>query len=313
MKIIVLEPLGVSYDRIKESAVNALGSNVEVIFHSTRTTSVPELIERGRDADILVLANMPLKKEVLEGCPKVKFISVAFTGVDHIPMDYCRERGITVSNCAGYSTVAVSELVFGLLISVYRNIVKCDAAARAGKTKDGLIGRELFGKTFGVVGTGAIGLRVAQIAKAFGCMVLAYSRTVKNVDAVKYVSLDELLRESDIVSIHTPLNDSTRRLINRDKIALMKPSAVLINTARGGVIDSRALAEALNSGKIAGAGIDVFDFEPPLPTDDPLLNCKNTVVTPHVAFASEEALISRGNMVFENIARYLSGSPINVM
>ena len=314
MKIVVLEPLGVATDRIEKSAMDALGEAAEVVFYPTRTDSVTELIERGHDADVLVLANMPLKKEVLKGCPNVKLISVAFTGVDHIPMDYCHEKGIIVSNCAGYSTRAVSELVFGLLISVCRNIVRCDVAARSGKTKDGLIGTEIYGKTFGVVGTGAIGLRAAEIALAFGCRVIAYSRTKKDIPGIEYMELDELLKESDIVSLHTPLNEHTRHLISAEKIALMKPSAILINTARGGVVDNDALASALKGGRLAGAGIDVFDQEPPLPTDKtPLLDCETAVVTPHVAFASKEALITRGDMVFQNIAAWNDGNPINVM
>ncbi|MGN1112105.1 MAG: NAD(P)-dependent oxidoreductase, partial [Acutalibacteraceae bacterium] len=147
----------------------------------------------------------------------------------------------------------------------------------------------------------------------FGCEVYAYSRTVKDIDGITYLALDELLSNCDIVSLHVPLNDSTKGLINADNIKLMKKNAVLINTARGPVVDSAALADALNSGAIAGAGIDVFENEPPVAEDHPLFKTPRTVVTPHVAFATKEALETRADMVFENITAYLDGSPINVM
>ena len=263
-----------------------------------------------------MLANQPLSAEIINGCPKLKMLSVAFTGVDHIALDACRARNILVCNAAGYSTNAVAELTFGLAISVIRNIVPCDARCRKEGTKDGLVGFELFGKTFGVVGTGAIGARVAKIAAAFGCRVLAYSRTAKQelVDAgVQYVSLDELLAQSDFVSLHVPLTDATRGLINAAAIAKMKQGAVLLNTARGPVVDSAALVEALNAGKLAGAGIDVFEGEPPIAENHPLCSAKNTVLTPHVAFASREALETRADIVFANIEKWLNGAPQNVV
>ena len=184
----------------------------------------------------------------MERCPNLKMISVAFTGVDHVDMDYCRERGILVSNCAGYSNTAVSELVFGLALSLYRRIIECDRAVRAGKDKTGLVGLELAGKTFGIIGMGAIGTRTAQLAKAFGCRVLGFNRSPKQVEGVRMVELDELLRESDIASLHVPLTEQTRGMIGEREIGLMKPSAILINTARGPVVDSAALAAALKEG-----------------------------------------------------------------
>jgi len=238
---------------------------------------------------------------------------VAFTGIDHIAMDACRKHGVTVCNCAGYSTSAVADLVFGMLISLYRNIIPCDRVCRQGGTKDGLVGVELEGRKFGVVGTGAIGLRVARIAQAFGCEVLAYSRTVKDVEGIRFVDLKTLLSECDIVSLHTPLNDGTRGLMNRERIGWMKKDAVLINTARGPVVDSEALAEALSEGRIGGACIDVFEKEPPVEKDHPLFSAPNIIVTPHVAFATKEALVKRAVIVFDNVAAYLDGTPKNVM
>ncbi|MPN05242.1 Hydroxypyruvate reductase [bioreactor metagenome] len=180
-------------------------------------------------------------------------------------------------------------------------------------TKDGLVGFELEGKTFGVIGLGAIGTRVAKIAQAFGCNVIAYSRSFKRIDGVMFTELDTLLETSDIVSLHVPLNDKTRCLINKEKLALMKPNAILINTARGPVIDSDALAEALREGRIAGAGVDVFEIEPPLNPAHPLLNASNVIATPHIAFATKEALVKRAVIVFDNVAKWLAGAPQNVI
>lgn len=313
MKIVVIEPLGIPMENLKATAEKIIGEKAEIVYYDTKTTDTAELSERGKDADIIVVSNLPLKREVLENCKNLKMISVAFTGVDHIAMDYCREKGITVSNCAGYSTESVAELVFGMLISLYRNIIRCDEAVRNGGTKDGLVGFEIKGKKFGIVGTGAIGLKTAEIAKAFGCRVYAYSRTQKEIEGITYIPLDELFSECDIISLHVPLTESTKGLINAEKLALMKKTAVLINTARGPVVDSSALAEALADGKIAGACIDVFENEPPVAKEHPLLNAPNVIATPHIAFATAEAMEIRAGMVFENVTAYLDGKPINVM
>lgn len=312
MKMVIIEPLGVADDKLMEMA-SELKDKVEIVYYNTRTTDTQELIERGKDADIIVVSNLPLNREVIEGCRNLKLLSVAFTGVDHIAMEACRNQGVTVCNCAGYSTCAVADLVFGMLISLYRNVIPCDLACRRGGTKDGLVGFELEGKKFGVVGTGAIGERVALIAQAFGCEVYAYSRTVKDLLGVKYVDLDTLLSECDIVSLHTPLNAQTKGLINKENIKLMKKNAVLINTARGPVVDTDALAEALKEGCLAGACIDVFEKEPPIDENHPLLDTPNTIVTPHIAFATKEALVKRAVIVFDNVKRYLDGKPQNII
>lgn len=316
MKIITMEPLGIPTAKILELAAELKTLGHEFIYHETKETDQENLIKRCRDAEILILANQPLSRQVIESCPHLKMLSVAFTGVDHIDLVACREKGVIVSNAAGYSTNAVAELVFGLAISVIRNIVPCDGRTRAGSTKDGLVGFELYGKKFGVIGAGAIGSRVAEIAAAFGCKVLAHSRTKKarlEQISVEFVSLPELLSTCDFVSLHVPLTEQTKNLIDKKALDAMKPGAVLINTARGGVVDSAALAEALNSGKLAGAGIDVFEMEPPIPSAHPLAAAKNTVLTPHVAFASDEALYARAQIVFANIRKWLDGAPQNLV
>jgi len=197
-----------------------------------------------------------------------------------------------------------------------RNIKDSDGAVRVGKTRKGLIGNELFEKNFGIIGFGSIGQKTAKIAAAFGCNILVDDHKQHKLGdelGVEYLPIDKLMQKSDIVSLHVPLKDSTVDLIGVEEIALMKKDAILINTARGPVVNSEALAEALNNEKIAGAGIDVFEMEPPIPSDHPLLNAKNTILTPHTAFATEEAFIKRAEIVFDNIEAWLAEKPQNVV
>lgn len=313
MKLVILEPLGIPMSKLKDMAKRTLRDTIDITMYDNRKEDIPTLIERSKDADIVVLSNFKYPKEVISLCPKLKMICVAFTGVDHVDIEYCRKNGITVCNCAGYSTSAVADLVFGMVISLSRNIIACDKTIRKGGTKDGLIGFELEGKNFGIVGAGAIGQRTAQIANAFGCNVYAYSKTIRNIENVKFTDLDTLLSTCDIVSLHVPLNDSTRGMISKEKLQLMKPTSILINTARGPVVDSTALAEALNNGTIAAAGVDVFETEPPIADNHPLLTAKNILLTPHIAFASQQAFEKRAVIVFDNIVNYLNGNPVNVI
>ena len=312
MKIAVLEPLGIPDQVLVDKIAAAAGDN-EVVYYNTRREDVETLIERSRDADMVVLSNFKYPREVMEQCDKLKYICVAFTGYDHVDMDYCRQRGIQVSNCAGYSTSAVADLVFGFVIGLYRNIITCNKVVREGGTKAGLVGPELEGKKFGIIGAGAIGLRVASIAQAFGCDVYAYSRTAKDVSGITFTDLDTVMSTCDIVSVHVPQNADTIGLINADKLALMKEDAVFINTARGPIVDSQALADALNEGRIAGAAVDVFETEPPIDPAHPLLNAKNCIATPHVAFASVQAMYKRADIVASNIEAYLAGNPVNLV
>lgn len=312
MKIVVIEPLGVDKSQLEELAAG-LVPDAGLVCYDSRSEDAEELIRRGSDADIIVLANQPISDEVVSGWKQAKLIAVAFTGVDHIPIETCRKQKITVCNCAGYSTAAVSDLVFGMLISLYRNIEACGKAVREEKTRDGLIGFELEGKNFGVIGTGAIGTRVLTIAQAFGCRTYAYSRTEKEIEGVTYTDLETLLSICDIVSVHVPLTNETRGMLNAENMKLMKPSAVLINTARGPVVDAESLAECLNNRQIAGACVDVFDIEPPVSKDLPILHAENLIAAPHIGFATKEALVKRAKMVFENIQAFMDGTPKNMV
>ena len=313
MKVTFLEPLGIPQEALKNCVDNMLGSRVEARYFDTRSEDPEELIRRSEGAECVVLSNIRFGKEIISALPDLKAVNVAFTGVDLVDVDYCRERGIRVSNCAGYSTVAVADLVFGFVIDLARNILACNDVVRKGGTKSGLVGFELEGKKFGVIGAGAIGTRVLKLAQAFGCDTYAYSRTVKEIPGVTFLPMDELLSTCDIISVHVPQNPSTIGMIGEKEFAQMKPGALFINTARGPIVDSKALADALNSGKIAGAAVDVFECEPPVPEDHPLFGAKNLIATPHVAFASAQAFEKRAVIVCENIRGWLDGSPVNVI
>lgn len=317
MKISLLEPIGIDSSLMDELSAPLRAQGHEFVFYPVKTTDPEELYERAKDSEIVMIANNPLPENVIERCEKMKMLDVAFTGIDHIGQKACVKNGITVCNAAGYSNETVSELAVGMAISVLRKINSGDKAVREGGTlaSAGLMGTELGTKTVGIIGTGRIGIMTAKLFKAFGCRVLGSSRSVRpeaEAAGIEYTSLEELLKTSDIVSLHMPSTAETKGFISAERIAMMKPSAILINCARGAVVDNAALAKALNEDRIAGAAIDVFDMEPPIPADYPLLNAKNTLLTPHVAFASKESMIRRANIVFDNVYAYLEGKAINV-
>lgn len=314
MKIVLLEPLGVPEAAIQRYA-RALEKDGHTFAAYPKDTDPAVQIERAKDADVIMIANMPLRGQVIENCPNLKFIDVAFTGVDHVDLEAAKRCGVKVSNAAGYSTQAVAELALCMMLSLSRNVPQVEKRCREGGTKDGLVGFEIQGKTVGIVGAGTIGTRLAQLLAPFSCRVLAYSRHPREdkKGLVEYVTLDALLEQSDVVTLHCPLTDETRGMIGREQLAKMKPTALLINTARGPVVDAAALAEALNEGRIAGAGVDVFDVEPPLPAESPLLHSKNTLVTPHVAFASAESMEARAGIVFDNIRAWMDGNQQNIV
>ncbi len=314
MKIAIMESLGISknYLEMKEAPFKQRG--VEFVeFEKSVDNST--LISEAKDADAVIIANMPFPGDVISGCDKLKFIDIAFTGVDHVDINMAKSKGIKVSNASGYSNEAVAELALGMVLSLSRNLRQVEDRCRSGQTKEGLTGSEIKGKTVGIVGLGKIGSRSAELFHALGANIVACNRRpiTSAPDYVSPVTMDELLAMSDIVILHCPLNDSTRGMFNAEAFSKMKSSAILVNVARGPVVNTTDLAEALNNGTIAAAAIDVFDQEPPLPADDPLLNCKNTLVTPHVAFATKESMILRADIVFENLQAWMDGKQINTI
>lgn len=316
MNIVLMEPLSVSPETLEQFAAPLKQAGHTFTAYDTVATETDDMIQRAKDADILMIANHPLPNAVIEACPKLQYISVAFVGIDHVGQTACKAKNIHVSNAAGYCRDAVAELALGLALDCLRNISTCNQVVRQGGTKNGLVGHELHGRTVGIIGTGDTGIRTAQLYKAFGCRVLGYSRSKRQLaldSGVEYVPLEQLLKESDIVSIHTPLNENTKNLINAQRVAMMKQGAILINTSRGPVVDSQAVADALNSGHLAALGTDVFEVEPPVAKEHPFFTAKNVVATPHVAFATLESLNRRAEITFDNVVKWLEGTLQNQM
>lgn len=299
MKIVFLEPLGLTVEAIEKACEKLKERGHEIVIYPDRRPD--KNIERAEGADIVVESNMPLRKDFLDACPGLKMLSIAFTGLDHIDMEECRRRGIVVKNAAGYSTEAVAEETICMMIGLYRHVIDNDRITRSCTGLSISPGREIKGKTIGIIGMGAIGQRTAELAQAFGCRVIAWNRTKKQVRGVTFVDKETLLKESDIVALHIALNEETRNFLVADDFAMMKSSAVLVNAARGPIVNTKDLAEALKHGVIAGAALDVYDVEPPLDGDNPLLTAPNTMLLPHIGFATREAFEARLEMVVENV------------
>ena len=308
MKIICVESLGIPQARFESLKAHYAAMGHTFTYYMDRKEDEETLVERMRDADVAVISNIKLSATVLSQCTKLRYLSVAFTGLDHIDLEYCKAHSITVQNAAGYSTTAVSELAVGMMLDLLRNIITLNEKIRQGGSRGTFLGRELRGKTVGVVGTGAIGIATIRLLLAFGAKVIAYSRTEKEevkTMGVEYVPLPTLLQQSDIVTLHVPLNNETRGMIGKKELDMMKPTALLVNTARGPVCDITAVGNALVESRIAGAAFDVFEQEPPLPLDHMLLSTNRCLVTPHVAFATEESFAARADIVFGHVDEYL--------
>ena len=274
------------------------------------------IIEKARKVDALVsLLSDKIDAEVFDAAPKLKIVSQLAVGFDNIDVTEATKRGIYITNTPGVLTETTADFAWALLMAVARRVVEADKYVRTGQWKVGwhpsmLLGRDIYGATIGIVGAGRIGQAVARRAKGFNMKILYYdviSRTELEKElGAKRVDLDTLLRESDFVSIHVPLKKETHHLINAEKLKLMKKTAYLINNARGPVVDEKALYAALKEGKIAGAGLDVFEQEP-TPADNPLLKLDNVVVAPHISSASHETRSKMAEMVAENLVAFFEG------
>ena len=297
-------------------------SDMEKLGAVTRydVTNEDQIIDRAADADIVLVNKVRLTGETLDALPKLKYIGELATGYDNIDAAAAAQRGITVSNVPGYSTDSVAQLTFALLLELCHHVGEHSRSV----TKDMKWSSqsfycfwdypllELAGRTMGIFGLGRIGTKVAEIARAFGMNVIAYTRTPKEVDHITLVDFDTLLRTSDVISLNCPLNEQTKGVINAETLGKMKRSAFLINTSRGGTIVESDLRRALDDGVIAGAAVDVTGTEPPA-ADNPLIGAKNIIVTPHIAWATQEARKRLLATVIGNIAAYLDGKPRNTV
>lgn len=317
MKIVVLDGYGMNpgdllWDKLKE-----LG---DVTVYDR--TAPSEVVTRSAGADVVLTNKVVLDRQIIDELPDLKYIGVLATGYNVVDIPAAQEKGIVVTNIPSYSTASVAQMVFSLLLAITNNVEHYTADNRAGRWSrnadfcywDAPL-TELEGKVFGIVGFGHIGSRVAGIALAFGMKVMVLtSKSADHLPAgvVKAENLDQLLKESDVLSLHCPLTDSTRHIINADTLAMMKPTAILINTGRGPLVDEDALAEALNKGRLRGAGLDVMSCEPPS-IDTPLLYARNCYTTPHLGWATLEARQRLMDIAVANVAAFIEGSPTNVV
>ncbi|RSX54770.1 2-hydroxyacid dehydrogenase [Bifidobacterium dolichotidis] len=315
MKIVMLQDINAQPAFIEQQRAKlaAQGHTLTIAYDESGVVSQNALADALREADAAIVANMDVPAAAVEQAQQLKFIDVAFTGVDRIPMDVCNKRGIVVSNAAGYATQSVVELVLENALSMLRHVDEEQQRVRSGQTANPQMGHTVSGKTVGIIGAGHIGRAVAHMFKALGCHVLAFNHSaVQCADIDEQVDLDELLRRSDIVTIHLPLTEQTMGLIDASKLALMKPTAVLINAARGPIVNTQDLAAALRTGTIAQAAVDVFDEEPPLSADNPLLHAPHTLLTPHIGYRTAEAMTIRAQIAFDNLQAWLAGQPQHV-
>lgn len=282
-------------------------------------TAYEEIADRLVDADAVLCNKSQLNGYTLRKASRLRYIGLFATGYNNVDIDYARTHGITVCNAGSYSTDAVAQHTFGMILEHYSRVGDYDAFVQKGGWNNSstfspfvYATDELCGKTIGLIGYGHISQAVARIAKAFGMRVLVYTRTPKTDEDVTFLTLEEMLSRADIVSVHCPLNTETYRLLNADTLRLCKSGAFLVNTARGAVLDELALREALEDGRLSGAGIDVLETEP-MPADCPLLGVPNCIITPHVGWAPLATRHRLLGIVENNIRQFLNGTPVNVV
>lgn len=310
MKIVILDGFASNPGDLSWEEIAAQG---ELTVYERSTAQ--EAAERIGDAEIVFLNKTPISAETLAKCPNVKMIGILATGYNIVDTAACRARGIPVCNVPGYSTMAVAQMTFALLLEMCQQVGQHSRAVFAGQWQNSADFcfwnrplTELAGKTFGIVGYGAIGKAVGEIAKAFGMELLVTARREKE----GHVSLEELLRRSDIISLHCPQTADNLQMINAETLAMMKPGAILLNTARGGLIDEEAVAEALKCGHLAWYGADVVSREP-ITADNPLLSAPNCFLSPHIAWAPTQTRQRLHQIAAENLRAFLAGKPQNVV
>ena len=315
MKIVILDSYAANPGDLSWDDFKKLG---ELIAYDRTPQEL--VVKRCQDADIIISNKAVLDAETLKQLPKLKYIGMLSTGYNVVDTAAAAELGITVCNVPTYSSSAVAQMTFALILEICNRVSLHSESVHNGEwcscpdfcfTKAPLT--ELYGKTIGIIGYGKIGAETAKIADAFNMNILCFTPHTKpqpNLKSFKFVSLDELAANSDIVTLHCPLTPQTEKMINADFIAKMKNGAIIINTSRGQSVDEAALADALNSGKLSAAGLDVLACEPPKP-DNPLLKCKNCFITPHISWASTETRHRLLGIVLDNLKAFLDGNPQN--
>ena len=313
MKVVILDAKTLTNDDIDFSVFDEFG---EVTIYDY--TKYDEIAERVKDSEIILCNKCIMNKETLKNAGNVKYIGLFATGYNNVDIEYTNERNITVCNAGSYSTNAVAQHVFALILEHYNKVGEYNKLVKDGgwihseKFSPFKPMKEMDGRTLGIVGYGSIGKKVAKIAQAFDMKVLAYNRSPKKDESVRFVEMDELLEKSDIVSIHCPLNSDSEKMCNKEFFEKMKDGALFINTSRGGVVDEQALIDAVKSKKISGAGLDVVAVEP-MEKHEEILDIDNIIITPHSAWAPVETRTRLVEIVKNNIKKWVAGAPVNVI
>lgn len=313
MKVVILDAKTLTNDDIDFSVFDEFG---EVTIYDY--TKYNQIAERIKDAEIILCNKSIMNRMTLKDARNVKYIGLFATGYNNVDIEYTNERNITVCNAGSYSTNAVAQHVFALILEHYNKVGEYNKFVKDGgwihseKFSPFKPMKEMDGRTLGIIGYGSIGKKVAKIAQAFDMKVLAYNRSPKKDEGVRFVEMDELLEKSDIVSIHCPLNRDSEKMCNKDFFSKMKDGALFINTSRGGVVDEPALIEAVKSGKLSGAGLDVVAVEPMEKHYD-ILDIDNIIITPHSAWAPVETRTRLVEIVKNNIKKWVAGAPVNVI
>lgn len=320
MKIVVLDGYTLNPGDLDWSGLEALGECT--IYERTSLTDVDGIINRIGDAEVVYTNKTPLTREVFDRCPNIRFVGVLATGYNIVDIKAAREKGIPVTNVPTYGTAAVGQFAIALLLEICHHIGHHDESVHEGgweRNADWCYWNypliELDGKNMGIIGYGRIGQSTGRIAQAMGMNVLAcdsYRNPALESGTCRYVELDELLKESDVIALHCPLTPDTKGIINRNTIALMKDGVILLNNSRGPLIVEQDLAEALDGGKVAAAGLDVVSEEP-ISSSNPLLKAKNCMITPHISWAPRESRKRLMDIAVDNLARYLDGRMVNVV
>ncbi len=304
---------------------STLGADIDLSLYKKygeltvyQSTAQEEFADHVADSDVVIINKLKVGRHNLPACPSVKLICVTATGYDNIDTEYCKEKGIAVCNVVGYSTQNVAQLTVAMVLSLICHLGEYNRSVADGTYSRGTVANiltpvyhEIYGKTWGIVGYGNIGKQVGAVAKALGCKVIVHKRT--EIEGEECVDIDTLCKESDIISVHTPLNDGTRGLISRERIAMMKNDAIFINVARGAVVDEAALTDAILNEEIGGIGVDVYSKEP-FPTDHPYASIAgrdNVIFTPHMAWGSYEARVRCRDEIALNIEAFLAGERRN--
>lgn len=313
MKVVILDAKTLTNDDIDFSVFDEFG---EVTIYDY--TKYNQIAERIKDAEIILCNKSIMNRMTLKDARNVKYIGLFATGYNNVDIEYTNERNITVCNAGSYSTNAVAQHVFALILEHYNKVGEYNKFVKDGgwihseKFSPFKPMKEMDGRTLGIVGYGSIGKKVAKIAQAFDMKVLAYNRSPKKDESVRFVEMDELLEKSDIVSIHCPLNSDSEKMCNKEFFEKMKDGALFINTSRGGVVDEQALIDAVKSKKISGAGLDVVAVEP-MEKHEEILDIDNIIITPHSAWAPVETRTRLVEIVKNNIKKWVAGAPVNVI